>query len=68
MLERMQELNRTIGQLGERALIEARRTNTPIHYMEPAYGDWIIREFPDGRRELMPAEGHAETAPIPPRI
>ena len=61
MLERMQELNRTIGQLGERPLIDARRTNMAIHYIVSPHGwsSWIIREFPTAA-----AFTHARRRPI----
>lgn len=54
-----------IARIGEPVRVEARKTGTTISYMEAAYGDDIIREYPDGRRERLTAGGGVEA--IPPR-
>lgn len=56
-----------LRQVGARALADAKEAGVPVHYMEPAFGDDIIREFPDGRRERIVAGGDGAVVPIPPR-
>ncbi len=46
-----------IGRIGEEVRAEGHATNTPISYTEPAYGADVIREYPDGRRERVLADG-----------
>ena len=33
---------------GERAIRDAKRAGAPVYYMDPALGDGIIKEWPDG--------------------
>ncbi|NGM18485.1 hypothetical protein G3576_00565 [Roseomonas stagni] len=54
-----------IAKIGEQVRAEARRTGTTISYMEEGYGDDIIREYPDGRRERLLRDGRVQA--IPPR-
>ncbi len=61
-MDLFEELDRkaeALSRMGERVRAEARATNTPICYMEPAYGTDIIWEFPDGSRERRTADGSA---------
>jgi hypothetical protein len=53
--------------VGKLARESARRAGTPIHYMDPDYGDDIIREYPDGRRERMIKGQDGVVVAIPPR-
>jgi len=56
-----------LRQVGVRALEDARRAGVAVVYVDPAYGDDIIREYPDGRRErVIRSEGN-EVVAIPPR-
>jgi hypothetical protein len=52
-----------IGRIGEEIRAEARATGTPISYTEPAYGTDVIREYPDGRRERLKADGSVVAIP-----
>jgi hypothetical protein len=52
-----------IGRIGEEVRAEARATGTPISYTEPAYGTDVIREYPDGRRERLKADGSVVAMP-----
>ena len=56
-----------LRQVGVRALADAKKASVPVYYMEPAYGNDIIREFPDGRRERIVAGENGTAVPIPPR-
>ncbi len=56
-----------LRRLGEQALADARAAGVPVHYMDPAFGDDIIREFPDGRRESIVRGGDGAVVPIGPR-
>jgi hypothetical protein len=53
-------------QVGINALADAKAAGTAIYYMDDEHGDAIIREYPDGRRELIGRNGGAAT-PIAPR-
>jgi hypothetical protein len=52
-----------IGRIGDEVRAEARATGTPISYTEPAYGTDVIREYPDGRRERLKADGTVVAIP-----
>ena len=52
---------------GMRALANAKKAGTFVAYMDPAYGDGIIREFPDGRRERIDRANGGHIVAIPPR-
>ena len=52
-----------IGRIGEDVRAEARATNTSVSYTEPAYGTDVIREYPDGRREHVKADGSVVALP-----
>lgn len=54
-----------MARIGDQVRADARRTGTTMSYMEATYGDDIIREYPDGRRERLMAGGGVEA--IPPR-
>lgn len=42
-----------LRQVGERALADAKKAGVPVYYMDDAFGNDIIREFPDGHRERL---------------
>ncbi len=52
-----------IGRIGEEVRADARATGTPISYTEPAYGTDVIREWPDGRRKRLRADGSVVAIP-----
>jgi hypothetical protein len=54
-----------ISRIGEEVRAEARATGTTMSYTKRAYGTDIIREYPDGRRERLKADGCVEA--IAPR-
>ena len=56
-----------LRQVGERALAEAKRAGVPVYYMEDAFGNDIIREFPDGRRERIVRGENGAAVPIAAR-
>lgn len=56
-----------IRRVGERALDDARAAGVPVYYMDDAFGDDIIREFPDGHRERIVRGDHGTAIPIGPR-
>jgi hypothetical protein len=57
-----------LRQVGERALADARKAGVPVYYMDDAFGDDIIREFPDGHRERIPRGQHGAIVPISARL
>jgi hypothetical protein len=67
LFEKVRQNAEALRQVGARALEEARRAGVPAYYMDPAYGDDIIREYPDGRRERMIKGQDGAVVPIPPR-
>ncbi len=56
-----------LGRIGMRALHEAQQAGVAIYYMDPAFGNDVIREFPDGRRERLVDEQAGAWISIPPR-
>lgn len=68
VLETLRQNTEAIRQVGRRAQDEARRAGVPVCYIDrSAYGDDIIREYPDGRRERMIRSENGAVVPIPPR-
>lgn len=53
LFERIRENADAIRQVGGRAVREARNLGVPAHYVDPALGDGIIREMPDGTRQRV---------------
>lgn len=43
----------TIARTGADAVAEAKRLGVPAHYVDPALGEGIIREMPDGTRHRI---------------
>jgi hypothetical protein len=64
LFEKVRQNADVLRRVGERALADARRAGVPVYYMEDAFGGDIIREFPDGRRELMAREKDGAAIPI----
>jgi hypothetical protein len=56
-----------LRQVGLRALEDARKAGVAVAYMDPAFGDDIIHEFPDGRRERLVRGQNPRVVAIPPR-
>jgi hypothetical protein len=57
-----------LRQVGVRALEDAKKAGVPVAYLDPEYGDDIIREFPDGRRERIIRGEHGAVVAIPARV
>ena len=55
--ELLESRKKDFEQMGERAIESARRVGVPAYYIEPALGQGIIRELPDGTRERMERNG-----------
>lgn len=53
LFEKIRENADAIRQIGERAVREARKLGVPSHYADPALGEGIIREMPDGTRQRV---------------
>lgn len=53
LFDRIRENADAIRQIGNRAVEEARRLGVPSHYGDPALGEGIIRETPDGTRQRV---------------
>ena len=53
-----------LRQVGETALADAKKAGVPVYYMDDAFGDDIIREFPDGHRERIARGQQGATIPI----
>lgn len=53
LFERIRENATALRQVGDRAVREAREFGVPSHYGDPALGDGIIREMPDGTRQRV---------------
>lgn len=45
-----------IGDAGRQAVEAAKRAGVPACYLDPASGDGVIREYPDGRRECLSSD------------
>ncbi|GGK39475.1 hypothetical protein [Salinarimonas ramus] len=44
-----------IRRMGVKAVAEARKAGVAAYYVEPAFGDGIVKEMPDGTRHLIEA-------------
>lgn len=53
-----------LRRVGETALEDARKAGAAIYYIDDAFGDDIIREFPDGRRERISRSEDGAAVPI----
>jgi hypothetical protein len=67
LFDKVRQNAEALRHVGERALCDARKAGIPIHYMDAAFGDDIIREFPDGHRERIPRGGEGVVVAIGPR-
>ena len=56
-----------IANMGFVAIERAKAAGTCAHYSDPAYPGKIIREHPDGSRDVIIDKEHGIYAPIPPR-
>ena len=54
-----------ISRIGEDVRADARASKTTVSYTEPAYGTDVIREYSDGHRERVKADG--SVVAVPPR-
>lgn len=53
LFEKSRENADAIRMMGKQAIAEARRMGLPAHYVDPALGEGIIRELPDGTRQRL---------------
>ena len=53
LLEKWQENEDRVRQMGVEAITRARAAGVPSYYMDPSVGDGIIKEMPDGTRILL---------------
>lgn len=55
---------------GKRAIAQAKMAGVPVYYMDPALGDGIIKEFPDGTRQKVRVQAHEDVVleTIPPAL
>jgi hypothetical protein len=53
LFDKVRQNAEALRQVGERALADARMAGVPVYYMDDAFRDDIIREFPDGHRERI---------------
>ncbi len=60
LFEKARENEEAIRQVGARAIAAAHRSGVPAYYMEPALGEGIIKEMPDGSRHRLKAGGADE--------
>jgi hypothetical protein len=67
MLDEFDAQAEAIKQVGPNARAAARAAGVPISYMDPEFGDDIIREYPDGRRERVRNGLQGPVEPIAPR-
>lgn len=53
LLENATKYEQAIRTAGQRAMQQAKRAGAPVYYMDPAISDGIIRELPDGTRQVV---------------
>jgi predicted Fe-Mo cluster-binding NifX family protein len=64
LFDKVRQNAEALRQVGERALADARKAGVPVYYMDDAFGDAIIREFPDGHRERIARGEQGAITPI----
>ena len=67
LFDKIRENAEGLRRMGERAVAQAGRAGVAAYYMDPAFGDDIIRELPDGRREIIRWGQGGAPVPIEPR-
>ncbi|RDI53852.1 hypothetical protein [Microvirga subterranea] len=70
LLEKARENAEAVRNIGLIAIEEARRLGVPVHYMDPAVCDGIIRELPEGTRQHVRRVDGNEIVieDLPPRV
>lgn len=53
LLENATKYEEAIRTAGRRAMLRAKLVGAPVYYMDPAISDGIIRELPDGSRQVV---------------
>ncbi len=66
LFDKVRENAEGLRRMGERALDEAGRAGVPAYYMDPAYGEDIIREFPTDVANASTVDKMAPSAPSNP--
>ena len=64
LFDKVHQNAEALRQVGERALADARKAGVPVYYMDDAFGDDIVREFPDGHRERIAPGKRGAAIPI----
>ena len=68
LFDRLRRNAEAIRLMGVEAIEEAKRLGVPSHYVDPAVGEGIIREWPDGTRQhLRRSKEHVVAEPVGPR-
>ena len=57
LLENMEKYAEAMRSSGRRAIEQAKRAGVPAYYVDPALGDGIIKELPDGTRQRIQPQG-----------
>jgi len=53
IFEKARENAKAMEDMGRRAIEESRKLGAPAYYVDPAFGDGIIKELPDGTRQRV---------------
>lgn len=53
LLDNIEKFETGMRLAGRRAVEQAKRAGVPAYYMDPALGDGIVKEFPDGTRQRI---------------
>lgn len=53
LLENATKYAEAIRTAGQRAIRRAKLAGAPVYYMDPSISDGIIRELPDGSRQVV---------------
>ena len=64
LFDKVRQNAEALRQVGESALADAKKAGVPVYYMDDAFGNDIIREFPDGYRERIVRGEHGAASPI----
>ncbi|MCP1550097.1 MULTISPECIES: hypothetical protein [Methylorubrum] len=53
LFDKLRRNAEAIRHMGVEAIEEAKRLGVPSHYVDPAVGEGIVREHPDGTRQRL---------------
>lgn len=57
LIEKMEKYPDAMRTSGRREIEQAKRAGVPAYYVDPALGDGIIKELPDGTRQRIQPRG-----------